>query len=111
LEIGNGWLSPEQKGFLPGVHGIQEQKMLLECAIEEARSHKQSLTICWLDLANAFLDQLFFSFLILVALRNILSDIYRDNQFQFFVGQQLVAIKPTSGVRQGDESSTLQLSP
>ena len=75
------------------------------------RSHKQSLTICWLDLANAFLNQLFFSLPILLALRNILSNIYKDNQFQFFIGQQLVAIKPTSGVVQGEGSSTLQLSP
>jgi hypothetical protein len=78
------------------VHGIQKHTILLECAIEEARSQKWSLTICLLDLANAFgsiphafLDQLFSSLPIPVALRNILSYIHQNNQFQFVVGQQL----------------------
>jgi hypothetical protein len=91
---GNGWLSPEQKGFLPGVHGTPEHTMLLECAIEEARSQKRKLIICWWDLANAFgslphafLNQPLLSLPIPGALRNILCDIYRDNQFQFVVGK------------------------
>jgi hypothetical protein len=41
----NSWLSLEQKGFLPGVHGIQEHTMLLECAIEEAKQKKRNFTI------------------------------------------------------------------
>jgi hypothetical protein len=73
------WLSPEQKGFLPGVHGIQEHTMLLESAIEEAKLKKVNLTICLLDLANAFgslphdfLHQLFESLPIPNELRDIL---------------------------------------
>jgi hypothetical protein len=58
-------------------------------------------------LPHAFLTQLFLSLPIPGALRNILCDIYRDNQFQFVVGKQLVAIKPTSGVRQGDGLSSV----
>jgi hypothetical protein len=50
----NGWLSAEQKGILPGAHGIQEHSILLETAIGEAKHLKRNLTICWLDLANAF---------------------------------------------------------
>jgi hypothetical protein len=49
----NGWLSAEQKGILPGAHGIQEHSILLETAIGEAKHLKKNLT-CWLDLANAF---------------------------------------------------------
>ncbi len=89
----NKWLSQEQKGFLPGVHGIQEHTMLLEAAIEEARSQKGSVTICWLDLANAFgslphdyLNQVFCSLPLPHVLRSLLTDIYRDNEFHFVVG-------------------------
>ena len=32
-----GWLSPEQKGFLPGVNGIQEHTQLLQTAVEDAK--------------------------------------------------------------------------
>jgi hypothetical protein len=67
--------------------------MLLECAIEQAKLKKRNLTICWLDLANAFgslprdfLFQLFSSLPISYALRNILMDIYSDNIFQFVAG-------------------------
>ena len=110
----NEWLSPEQKGFLPGVHGIQEHTMLLQSAIEEAKLRKRVLTICWLDLANAFgslphdfLNQLFDSLPVPPVLREILTDIYRENIFQFVVGQELVTIKPTTGVRQGDGLSSI----
>jgi hypothetical protein len=47
VEANNSWLSLEQKGFLLGVHGIQELIMLFECAIEEVggQTKKRSLTI------------------------------------------------------------------
>lgn len=54
------WLSAEQKGFLPGVHGIQEHTMLLETAVGEAKHRKDDMAICWLDLMNAFGSLLFF---------------------------------------------------
>lgn len=108
----NEWLSPGQKGFFPGVHGIQEHTMLLEGAIEEAG--KRSSTICWLDLDNAFdslphdyLNQLFCSFPVPPALRSILNEIYQDNEFRFVVDQELVTDKPTSEVRQGDGLSSV----
>jgi hypothetical protein len=88
--------------------------MLLECAIEQAKLKKRNLTICWLDLANAFgslphdfLYQLFSSLPIPDALRNILRDIYSDNIFEFVVGSEIVSIRPTSGVRQGDGLSSI----
>ena len=54
VTLNNLWLYLEQKGFLPEALGIQEHTMLLECAIEQAKLKKRNLTICWLDLANAF---------------------------------------------------------
>jgi hypothetical protein len=88
--------------------------MLLECAIEQAKLKKRNLTICWLDLANAFgslphdfLYQLFSSLPIPDALRHILRDIYSDNIFEFVVGSEIVSIRPTSGVRQGDGLSSI----
>ncbi|XP_046651115.1 uncharacterized protein LOC124342196 [Daphnia pulicaria] len=110
----NDWLSFEQKGFLPGVHGIQEHTMLLESAIEQAKLKKSRLTICWLDLANAFgslphdfLHQLFQSLPIPTELRDILTDIYTNSIFQFVVNKELVTVHPTSGVRQGDGLSSI----
>lgn len=84
--------------------------MLLQSAIEENRSQKRSLIICWLDQANAFgslphhfLNQLFCSLPVPPALRSILT----DNEFHFVVGRELVMVKPTSGVRQGDGLSSV----
>ena len=48
------WISKEQKGFLPGINGIQEHTYLLESCIGEARKSKRQLYIAWLDLRNAF---------------------------------------------------------
>jgi hypothetical protein len=114
LASDNEWLSPGQKGFLPGAHGIQEHTMLLEGAIEEAGSQKRSATICWLDLDNAFdslphdyPNQLFCSLPVPPALRSNLTDIYQDNEFRFVVDQELVTVKSTSGVRQGDGLSSV----
>ena len=110
----NEWLSAEQKGFLPGAHGIQEHSMLLETAIGEAKHLKGNLTICWLDLANAFgslphdfLEELFVSLPIPIELQSILADIYQNNISQFVVGQDVVPIASTSGVRQGDGLSSV----
>jgi hypothetical protein len=36
-----------------------------------------------------------------------LCDIYQDNEFRFVVDQELVTVKPTSGVRQGDGLSSV----
>jgi hypothetical protein len=110
----NEWLSAEQKGFLPGAHGIQEHSMLLETAIGEAKHLRKDLTICWLDLANAFgslphdyLEELFNSLPIPIELQSTLADIYRDNISQFVVNDDLVPIASTSGVRQGDGLSSI----
>ncbi|RUS74705.1 hypothetical protein EGW08_017535 [Elysia chlorotica] len=40
----HGWLSAEQKGFLPGVRGIQEHTFLLQTAIDEAKKKQGDLT-------------------------------------------------------------------
>ena len=108
-----GWLSPEQKGFLPGVHGIAEHTGLLQTAIEEARTGRRQLGISLLDLCNAFgslphavFGQLFSSLPIPSDLRRLLHDIYSNNIMEFAVGVESVEIHPSSGVRQGDALST-----
>ena len=109
-----GWISPEQKGFLPGVRGIQEHTHILHTVIEQAKQSKRELVVAWLDLTNAFgsiphpiLNCLFQSLPIPDELRRILSDIYSDNIMDFAVGQDSVKIKPTAGVRQGDPLSSV----
>lgn len=109
-----GWISPEQKGFLPGVRGIQEHTHVLHTSIEEAKQGKQDLTIVWLDLCNAFgsiphdvLNSLFASLPLPDELRGILRDIYANNISEFAVGQETVTVFPTAGVRQGDPLSSV----
>ena len=108
-----GWLSPEQKGFLPGVHGIAEHSGLLQTAVEEARAGRSQLSIGFLDLCNAFgslphavLGELFASLPIPSDLRRLLLDIYSNNIMEFAVGAESVVIRPSTGVRQGDALST-----
>ena len=108
-----GWLSPEQKGFLPGVKGIQEHTQLLQTAVEEATFRRRTMSVVWLDLCNAFgsvphgvLGELFRSLPIPDDLRRLLVDIYTGNVMEFSVGQESVAIAPSAGVRQGDALSS-----
>jgi Reverse transcriptase (RNA-dependent DNA polymerase) len=110
-----GWLSPEQKGFLPGVRGIQEHTTILEMVVTEARKGTgRDATIAMLDLCNAFgsiphqvLRELFESLPIPAGLNRLLNDIYSNNIMEFVVGREAVRIVPTCGVRQGDALSTL----
>ena len=108
-----GWLSPEQKGFLPGVHGIAEHSGLLQTVVEVARAGRRQLSIGFLDLCNAFgslphavLGELFASLPIPSDLRRLLLDIYSNNIMEFAVGAESVVIRPSTGVRQGDALST-----
>ena len=108
------WLSAEQKGFLPGVRGIQEHTFLLQTAIDEAKKHHGDLSVAWLDLTNAFgsiphpvLTELFRSLPIPESLRHKLADIYTDNQWDFVCGQETVQAHPVTGVRQGDGLSPI----
>ena len=43
-----------QKAFVHGIPGCTEHQFKLATAIQEARKKHRSLTICWLDLANAY---------------------------------------------------------
>ena len=53
--ISNGYLNTSvQKAFLPGVPGCLEQYTKLVAAITEAHKNHRSLTVCWLDLENAY---------------------------------------------------------
>ena len=46
--------SETQKAFLEGVHGCTEHQNKLRQAILDARRNQRNITVCWLDLANAF---------------------------------------------------------
>ena len=51
----NGYLDTAvQKAFLPGTPGCLEQYEKLFAVIHEAHKRHRSLTVCWLDLANAY---------------------------------------------------------
>ena len=111
--VASGWLSHEQKGFLPGVNGVAEHTQLLQVAIEHSKDKKQTLVVAWLDLRNAFgsiphlyLQQLFQSLPIPAKLRTVLIDIYADNVLSFSAGDETIEVRPTAGVRQGDALST-----
>ena len=43
-----------QKAFVHGIPGCTEHQLKLATAIQDARTKHRSLTICWLDLANAY---------------------------------------------------------
>jgi hypothetical protein len=90
-------VSTEQKGFLPGLHGIQEHTEMLLSAIAYSKKKKRDLSIVFLDLTNAFgslphayLDALFQSLPIPVVLKDLLSDIYRNNSADFMIGLQAI---------------------
>ena len=108
------WLSAEQKGFLPGVLGIQEHTQVLQMAVEEAKSARRKLAIAWLDLRNAFgsiphaiLNLLFDSLPLPQTLKSLLRGIYADNIMDFVLPEGPVSVRPSSGVRQGDALSTI----
>ena len=108
------WMSPEQKGFLPGVNGIQEHTQLLRTVVEDAKANRTDMAMAFLDLRNAFgsiphgiLEELFSSLPIPSQLRKIIKDIYTTNQINFVAGNNTIPIHPTAGVRQGDALSTV----
>jgi hypothetical protein len=75
----------------------------------KAKHLLKDLTNCWLDLANVFgflkyifLEELLNSLPTPIELQSTLANIYRNNISQFVVNDDLVPIKSTSGVRQGD---------
>ena len=51
----NGYMDKNiQKAFINGIPGCFEHQAKLATAIQEARRKHRSLTVCWLDLANAY---------------------------------------------------------
>ena len=51
----NGYLDSEvQKAFLPSVPGVTEHQCKLAAIITAARKSKRSLSVAWLDIANAY---------------------------------------------------------
>ena len=112
--MGLEWISSEQKGFLPGINGIQEHTEVLTAAIVRAKKNKEDLSICFLDLANAFgslpqavLCVLFDSLPVPDALKRILKDIYKSNRAEFVVNGETISIYLTAGIRQGDGLSSI----
>ena len=93
-----GWLScwlapPEQKGFLSGVHDIQEHTQIIQTAVEGAQNKRTHLSLVWLDLRNVFgsiphaiLAEMLGSLPIPDILRRTLLEIYSGNVMNFFVG-------------------------
>ena len=113
VAVEKGWISPSQKGFLPGVQGIQEHTQLLQTVVEESKATSSNMSMAWLDLANAFgsihhaiLKQLLQSLPIPANLQKILMDTYSENKTEFALGDDRVSVQLTAGVRQGDALST-----
>ena len=53
--VGNNFLNTAtQKAFIDGVPGCSEHHLKLLTILREAQRRCKSLSICWLDLANAF---------------------------------------------------------
>ena len=53
--ISSGYIDRSvQKGFLPRVSGCVEHTQALMETLQDARRRKKEVTICWLDLANAY---------------------------------------------------------
>ena len=108
------WISQEQKGFIPGLKGIQEHTYLLESCVGEARKNHKPLFMAWLDLRNAFgslphtiLKSLFTSLPIPHSLQTTLLDIYSGTKCSLVGGQHKIDVSPTAGVRQGDGLSPI----
>ena len=78
------------------------------------KSNKSKLSLAFLDLRNAFgsiphpiNNELLYSFPIPGGLRNIILDIYSANLMNFSIGKEVIPIRPTAGVQQGDALSTI----
>ena len=55
IMISNNYLDTTvQKAFLPGTPGCLEKYEKLSAIIHEAHKHHRSLSVCWLDVANAY---------------------------------------------------------
>ena len=53
--LSNGYMDKNiQKAFINGIPGCFKHQAKLATAIQEARRKHKSLTVCWLDLANAY---------------------------------------------------------
>ena len=53
--VSNNYLKTSvQKGFLPRISGCVEHTQALMETLQDAKRRKQEITVCWLDLANAY---------------------------------------------------------
>ncbi|CAG9575311.1 unnamed protein product [Danaus chrysippus] len=50
----NYFRANHQKGFLPGISGCLEHNTLLSESLKDARKSERQITVCWIDLENAF---------------------------------------------------------
>jgi len=116
----SGVLSPQQKGFVPGVEGCLEQSFLVGSAFEESRDvglHKDGLPIfsAFLDLQNAFGSVPHASLLRVLRRVGVNEDfcefvnhLYADSSVALRVNNtNLTPFLTTAGVRQGDPLSPI----
>ena len=104
-----------QKGFWPGCEGISEHTNLLTHIMTDARLHQRSLTLCLLDLRNAF-GEVSHSLIraslnfhhVPTSVADLFNNIYKDTFISVAVNDQCTApIKVKRGVLQGDPCSPL----
>ena len=111
----NNIISPEQKGFVPGMEGCFEHSFQTNLIIQEARRLKGDVSIAWLDLANAFgsvphdaINLVLERLNAPAKIRTIISDLLKNcfSKFQTPDGET-DSIPIEAGVRQGDPISSI----
>ena len=98
ISIRNNCISLSQKGFLPGIVGIQEHTFVLESSIHECKRQIIHFLARLLMLSGRFLMLLFSICSILCRYHIIymLKEIYSNNSYEY----QYFTVSPTAGVRQ-----------
>ena len=114
--LSNGYLDTSvQKAFLPGVPGCLEQYTKLCGAIGDAHKNHRSVTVCWLDLANAYgsvhhglIDYSLQHYHAPFCLRKVVSHLYTNLSATIMCAKWMTQPIPLNvGVYQGDPMSVV----